>query len=72
MKATEYWLLVKASDGRVIRHDTWGVIAESGQGLADAEAMKCLGERLIREARAIKARHRDCGVTDDCRRELAG
>lgn len=51
---TEYWLIMKSSDGRTIRADTWGVINESGQQAADCEAMEALGERLISAARALR------------------
>jgi len=51
---SKYWLLMKSEDGRIIRHDTWGIINESGQEEADAGAMECFGKRLIDEARAIR------------------
>jgi hypothetical protein len=51
---SKYWLLMKSEDGRLIRHDTWGVINGSGQEEADCEAMVMLGERLLREAAAIR------------------
>ena len=51
---TEYMLLVKTEDGRAIRADSYAVFFESDQGSADCEAMTALGERLIRDARAIR------------------
>lgn len=51
---SKYWLLMKSKDGRVIRHDSWGVINESGQEDADCEAMECMGKRLMDEARALR------------------
>ena len=47
---SKYWLVVKSEDGRLIRTDTWGVINDTGQKAADAEALRSLGKRLIREA----------------------
>lgn len=51
---SKYWLLMKSEDGRVIRHDSWGIINESGQEEADCEAMAYFGERLIAEAKALR------------------
>jgi hypothetical protein len=51
---SKYWLLMKSEDGRVIRHDTRGVINESSQEEADCEAMEAFGKRLMDEARSIR------------------
>lgn len=53
MSTQQYALVIKCGD-RLVSHESWIVMSEADRAECDAEALHCLGERLIREAVALR------------------